>query len=280
MNEARVYDFYQRQADYYMENPNLTPKIIPAYPGLDAGLHGHWGKHNQNNHNDGRWNDGDTGEHFAHVVKGAKNFNVEKGVCVKLGEGHLLSTCFDPQSLTYRAVWQDGWVKFRSFPVGIIRGATIDGKTWYQIDQAKMPSGGEYIGLRRYGNRVVFEYKIGQTKISDEPWASKSGFYRRIDFAGLSGKLELPCPIGNGYLTTVVQVAPETKAEWKDGELSISGQSQQGSLILKISAKGNSSPDPEVIAHLNSPAKNLQEMERGVKHPRQARKSQRLEPTM
>ena len=42
VNEARVYDFYQRQADYYMENPNLTPKIIPAYPGLDAGLHGHW----------------------------------------------------------------------------------------------------------------------------------------------------------------------------------------------------------------------------------------------
>ena len=71
VNEARVYDFYQRQADYYMDNPDLTPKIIPAYPGLDAGLHGHWGKHNQNGHNDGRWNDGDTGEHFAHVVKGA-----------------------------------------------------------------------------------------------------------------------------------------------------------------------------------------------------------------
>ena len=117
------------------------------------------------------------------------------------------------------------------------------------------PSGGEYIGLRRYGNRVVFEYQIGQTKISDEPWASKSGFYRRIDFSGLSGKLELPCPIGNGYQATVVQAATETNAEWKDGKLSLSGQSQQGSLILKISAKGNSSPDPEVIAHLNSPRK-------------------------
>ena len=107
-NEARVYDFYQRQADFYMENPELMPEIIPAYPGLDAGLHGHWGKHNQNGHNDGRWNEGDTGEHFAHVVKGPKGLNIEKGVCVKLGEGHLLSTCFDPQSLSYRTVWQDG----------------------------------------------------------------------------------------------------------------------------------------------------------------------------
>ena len=40
VNEARVYDFYQRQADYYMANPNKTPDILPSYPGLDAGLHG------------------------------------------------------------------------------------------------------------------------------------------------------------------------------------------------------------------------------------------------
>jgi hypothetical protein len=84
-NEARVYDFYQRQADYYMANPDKVPAIIPAFPGLDGGLHGHWGKHNQNGHNDGRWNDGDTGEHFAHVIKGPGGLNIEKGVCVKLG---------------------------------------------------------------------------------------------------------------------------------------------------------------------------------------------------
>ena len=87
------------------------------------------GKYNQNGHNDGRWNDGDTGEHFSHVVKGSKKFNVEKGTCVKLGKGHLLSTCFDPQSLTYRAIWQDGWIKFGPFRWGSSRGATIDGKS-------------------------------------------------------------------------------------------------------------------------------------------------------
>ena len=59
VNEARVYEFYQRQADYYMANPDKIPEIIPAYPGLDGGVHGHWGKYNQNNHNDGRWNEGE-----------------------------------------------------------------------------------------------------------------------------------------------------------------------------------------------------------------------------
>ena len=53
VNEARVYEFYQRQADYYMANPDKIPQVIPAHPGLDGGLHGHWGKYNQNNHNDG-----------------------------------------------------------------------------------------------------------------------------------------------------------------------------------------------------------------------------------
>ena len=254
-----------------MENPNLTPKIIPAYPGLDAGLHGHWGKHNQNNHNDGRWNDGDTGEHFAHVVKGPKNFNVEKGVCVKLGAGHLLSTCFDPQSLTYRAVWQDGWLSFGPFRWGSSRGATIDGKSWYQIDQAKMPSGGEYIGLRRYGNRVVFEYKIGQTKISDEPWASKSGFYRRIEFSGLSGKLELPCPIGNGYLATVLQAHQKQMQNGKMGNYLFPDKASKA-LDSQDFRQGKFLPRPRGNCPLKLPAKNLQEMERHFKHARQARR--------
>ena len=123
VNEARVYEFYQRQADYYMANPDKIPQVIPAHPGLDGGLHGHWGKYNQNNHNDGRWNDGDTGEHFTHVVK-AKGLNVLKGICVKLGYDHALSTCFDPLSLSYRAVW-DGWVRFEPFRWGCSRGQIL-----------------------------------------------------------------------------------------------------------------------------------------------------------
>jgi hypothetical protein len=35
VNEFRVYDFYQRQADYYMAG-NPVPAPIPAFPGLAA----------------------------------------------------------------------------------------------------------------------------------------------------------------------------------------------------------------------------------------------------
>ena len=38
VNDARLYDFYQRQADYYMAKyPEKVPDLLPAYPGLDAG---------------------------------------------------------------------------------------------------------------------------------------------------------------------------------------------------------------------------------------------------
>lgn len=255
VNEARVYDFYQRQADYYMSNPDKIPKVIPAYPGLDAGLHGHWGKYNQNNHNDGRWNDGDTGEHFSHVVK-ANGLNVAKGICVKLGDPHVLSTCFDPQSLSYRAIWQDGWVSFQPFRWGSSRGATIQGEPWFKIAKTVMPTGGEYLGLRRYGKRTVFEYRIGEVKIEDEPWGTTNAFYRRIDIKQPSKRLALPCQVIDAKLTIkVVQSIGMQKVFWREGELIIENAEIDAKVIICISKENKTTQENEILNHLNSERK-------------------------
>lgn len=251
VNEARVYDFYQRQADYYMANPDKIPKIIPSYPGLDAGLHGHWGKYNQNNHNDGRWNEGDTGEHFAHVVKG-KGLNVEKGICVKLGNEQSLSTCFDPQSLSYRTVWQDGWIKFQPFRWGSSRNANIEGTPWFTLAKADMPEAGEYLGLHRYGKRVVFEYQVGETRIMDEPWAGKNSFYRRIDILNQTEKLSLPFRVMEGGLKVeVVESMGIQQAVWENGKLNIENAKQNSRLIVRVSKEKEPEGKDSVLAHLN-----------------------------
>ena len=252
VNQARIYDFYQRQADYYMANPDKIPEIIPAYPGLDGGVHGHWGKYNQNNHNDGRWNEGEQGEHFSHVVK-AKGLNVEKGICVKLGDGHILSTCFDPQSLTYRTVWQDGWVKFQPFRWGSSRGANIDGTPWFAIAKAEMPEGGEYLGLRRFGNRVVFEYRIGGVRFEDEPWATKNAFYRRIDIKDAGMSLALPCRVMDGELKVqVIESEGVLGARWAEGEIIIQEAKKNGTLIIRISRENKSASEADALAHLRA----------------------------
>ena len=178
VNEARLYDFYQRQADYYMAmSPGARPAILPAYPGLDAGLHGHWGKHNQNNHNDDRWNAMDFGSIVTQVTRGKKNLVVLKGINVKLGND--VSACFDPQSLRFRAIWKGGFVKFQPFRWGTSRNAHIDGVLLPDvIDSADE---GEYLGFMRFGERVAFHVRAG----SEDRWFSpryEDGAFHRDPF--------------------------------------------------------------------------------------------------
>ncbi len=181
VNEARLYDFYQRQADYYMAKPaNEVPDLLPAYPGLDGGEHGHWGKHSQNQHEDGRWNGIDHGSMLTQVFRVPdEDLVVLKGISVKLGNG--VSTCFDPQTLTYRTVWSGGFISFHPFRWGTSRNAQPVGDPWYLDRNTGLETGSEgtYLGLYRHGERVLFHYQIGQTEILDTPGLTPSGAFRR-----------------------------------------------------------------------------------------------------
>ena len=174
VNEFRVYDFYQRQADYYLAGSEI-PEILPAFPGLDAGKHGHWGKHNQNNHNDGRWNDIDHGPLVTQVFFN-QDIRVLKGMSMRIGEG--LSAVFDPQSLCYRSVWQGGFIKFHPFRWGSSRNAEAVGKVWFSEKAERGWDGGAegvYLGHYRYRqhrtdrNNLVLSYSIGKTVVHEMP---------------------------------------------------------------------------------------------------------------
>lgn len=49
VNRYRLYDFYARQAAYYLANPADNSKLLPPFPGLDGGRRGHWGVTNEKN---------------------------------------------------------------------------------------------------------------------------------------------------------------------------------------------------------------------------------------
>ena len=106
----RVYDFYAREADHFraMVSP---PMLLPEFPGLDGGTFGHWGNQNEDTWADGRWNDTDLGTVLAGIFRGP-GVTVPKGICVRLGERGELSACFNPETLSYEAVWTGGFVKF------------------------------------------------------------------------------------------------------------------------------------------------------------------------
>tara|TARA_R110002096_G_scaffold6186_9_gene28271 strand:- start:18 stop:2837 length:2820 start_codon:yes stop_codon:yes gene_type:complete len=175
VNEARVYDFYQRQADHYMAG-EARPKIVPAFPGLDAGVHGHWGKHNQNQHNDGRWNEIDMGPILGHTIRHEK-FALSKGIALKLAAGKL-SACFDPKSLSYPLVWEGGFTKFDPFRWGSSRNANVDGKVWFtndskesawQKDGQTVPT--QYSGYYRHNGRAIFSFDVDENPVLSSPIA-------------------------------------------------------------------------------------------------------------
>lgn len=191
VNEVRLYDFYQRQADFYMAQPE-APAILPGYPGLDANLHGHWGKHNQNQHEDGRWNQMDVGRVLGCTFVHDK-LRLTKGVAVLLGRDKQLATVFDPLTCSYRAVWQGGFVKFHPFRWALSRGTNPDGDVWFTTDNAQREDA-TYLGYSLHGQRVVFRYKLGRTEVLDSPWAEGAVFKRRVEFpkGGADIRIALP----------------------------------------------------------------------------------------
>ncbi len=256
VNEARLYDFYQRQADFYMSSSNTVPEILPAYPGLDGGAHGHWGKHNQNNHSDKRWNDAEMGEVVTQVFR-TKDFSVLKGICLRLGTDRELSACFDPLTLSYRAIWDEGFVTFDGFRWGTSRNAQMQGPPLFLQKDATMPKGGEYLGYYRYGKRFVASYQIKGVRILDEPWAVGEAFYRKIEFLDAASEIKISNPAGQGLETAIVQTAGTASSiiNEESGVLVIKQAEPGSSLVIRISKADSEHDDKAALAHFTEKRK-------------------------
>lgn len=217
VNEFRVYDFYQREADFFRDQP--VTRFLPAYPGLDAGLHGHWGKYNQNNHSDERWNE-QTGNRLQGACLHVGKVKVHKGINLQLGNSGQVGACFDPWTFTYRYVWSGGPVKYQGYRWGTSRGVALDGAPvlthsgrWRNGNEPlKRMENAVYRGLYRHGQHVAFAYRIGDTEILETPWALEAdgevALSRRIHVAG-SGDEGQRLPLFDLPAGAVVAELPE-----------------------------------------------------------------------
>lgn len=235
VNEARVYDFYQRQADYYMSEER-KPSLVPAFPGLDAGLHGHWGKHSQNQHKDGRWNDIDMGPIWGQTVRNGK-FAAGKAIALRLGQTRPLATCFDPETLNYPLVWEGGFVSFDPFRWGTSRNASPDGEIWFE-NPSKTPVWtregeglpNQYQGYYRYNGRAVFSYTVEGKPVLDSPSENRIG-----DEAVFVRVLAFPEGFAGGDLNLGKLPSELSVAEYLgDGGAEILPVNEQGATIVTL----------------------------------------------
>lgn len=248
VNRFRLYDFYQRQADYYLARREEMPTVLPAYPGLDGGGYGHWGKFNQNEHSDLRWNDGELGEAFTHVFRSG-DFSLLKPVLLQLGEKRELFAAFDPLTLRYRAVWKEGFIHFDGFRWGTSRNAAMKGSSLFSEKNAASPENAKYLGFRRYGKRVVFLYSLGETAFSDEPWAVGEAFYRRIEVTKPQSKVSLPLPHDKGVANTIVGEDGLAATLLDTGELELLTKAPNASVIVRTTFSEGSFDDETARTH-------------------------------
>ncbi|MDX1944760.1 MAG: TIM barrel protein [Pirellulaceae bacterium] len=177
VNRDRVYDFYLKEALHFRSQPR-RPHLLPAFPGLDGGKLGHWGNQNDEVWKDDRWNQTDLGTLMAGVFHGPAGV-VPKGVCVRLGEKGELAACFNPETLTYDAVWKGGFLKFSAVRHGFLDGLRPIGELQPRPAGQKATQPFVYRGFYRFGPRVVFAYRLGDVEMLDSPWV-RDGEFERI----------------------------------------------------------------------------------------------------
>jgi putative heme-binding domain-containing protein len=178
VNRDRLYDFYAKEAEYFRSQP-VVPPLLPPYPGLDGGRFGHWGNQDEETWVDGRWNQTDLGTVLSGVFRGA-GVTVPKGVCVRLGEQGEMAVCFNPETLTYEALWRGGFVKFAPKRHGFLDGLIMDGSPLPRPGGSKPAGPFVYHGFYRHGKRVVFSYRLGETEVLDAPWVEGGEFTRTV----------------------------------------------------------------------------------------------------
>lgn len=187
VNRDRLYDFYAKEADHFRAmkaSGKRVPSLLMEYPGLDGGTLGHWGNQDETTWASNAWNDIRLGSVQAGIFRG-DGVTVPRGVCVHLGGEDAISCCFNPQTLSYDAVWKGGFLKFSSVRHGFLHGVMMDGKAIPNPDRGKGPDGQKvsgtvtYKGLYRVGDRVVFSYRIGDTDYLDSPTLEEGNFVRK-----------------------------------------------------------------------------------------------------
>lgn len=175
-NRHRLYNFYDRQAEYYLDG-NEAPDILPSFPGIAAGVFGHWGKFSKNSFKDRSWNLMDGGNAVTAVVNaGGKTY--PGGIAVNLGDDY--ACLFDPETLSYKQLWKGGFVSHGTNRWGLIGGIAADGKI--VASDLTEPREGKFLGYYIGGDEVAFRYSVDGGEVISVP-AVKDGKFveRKVD---------------------------------------------------------------------------------------------------
>ena len=189
VNRFRVYDFYAKEALYFMKQSKLPP-LVQAYPGLEGGRFGHWGIADDEDWKDGRWRDSERKPVQAAVFFGQEG-PFPKAVGLALGKRGELTTFFDPVTLGFPLVAGPGFMKMGEGRHGFMEGIRFQSTVIVQSIQKQADNKTVYHGYYRYGNKVVFSYLRNGQELLDMAWSKDGDFVRQVGTKASSALAEL-----------------------------------------------------------------------------------------
>lgn len=205
-NESRLYDFYRRQAKHYIDQTSVSD-ILPAFPGLDGGSYGHWGKNNDMGATDGRWDRLVIGPVLASIVQDEQKI-IPKSLSIKLAGEEGLNVVFDSEYNQYRTVWHGGFLDFPEARWGIMGTPLIEG-TRLISSQPNLPVAESiFRGYYVHDDQVVLSYEYDETPILELPFRNGTipspRFARVIEFPSGAAALQLPLVGSNNNIIKII----------------------------------------------------------------------------
>ncbi|MFM7843970.1 MAG: ThuA domain-containing protein, partial [Planctomycetota bacterium] len=146
---------------------------------------------------DNRWNQTDVGSFLASTVPLAGLLPVRKGLSIRVGEGEQGTMCYDTARMQLRAAWQNGFLQFHPARFGLINSPAPKGEMQWMVPEGPGWMGGtvRYRGLQPQGQRVLLQYEVGTTAVSELPGLRKvaagSVFLRPLALGAAKEELRL-----------------------------------------------------------------------------------------
>lgn len=247
VNRYRIYDFYARQADYYLANPSDKVDLLPPFPELDGGRRGHWG--GTNDRESGAY-DRPKGPDFTTVTSRAAKglFHVLSGpaddpaVIVFNGITDSFES-FHPQAKLSVPQHNFGFAVDRfGFQLNVGGKAAFAGSGGDWLKDGK--NAGRFTGYYVQGGSAVFRSEVAGAQLLERPSAvlsrdgSRRFFSRDFEFVSTAqGALEFrPPQIAGLPKEAVVKWSVETGG--KNGERLLRGQAGESVVLHRIISGG------------------------------------------
>ncbi len=157
-NRERLYEFYQKQSAL-LAGLEKKPDLVSPFPGLDQGIHGHWGNQNEDTWRNGQWNQTDLGGLLSGVCR-VGNKTIAKAVAIYLGGSRRQTVVYNPETLQFEAAWKDGFVRFSDTRHGFMDGIIPKGQEVPSPNPWKWSPFAQYKGFYRFDDSVVFRIEV------------------------------------------------------------------------------------------------------------------------